>query len=52
MCKPFQNLLECQFDYNIKFKEKVNEFQPEEMRFLPAGRDRDGMTYWYLMVSL
>ncbi|KAK7091013.1 hypothetical protein V1264_010732 [Littorina saxatilis] len=47
--RVLKNLLECQFDYNVKFKEKVNEFPPEEMRFLPAGRDRDGMTYWYLV---
>nr|KAG5688708.1 hypothetical protein BaRGS_029534 [Batillaria attramentaria] len=44
-----RNLLECQFDYNVKFKEKINEMGAEEMRFLPAGRDRDGMTYWYLL---
>ncbi|KAK7469832.1 hypothetical protein BaRGS_00036161, partial [Batillaria attramentaria] len=47
--RVLKNLLECQFDYNVKFKEKINEMGAEEMRFLPAGRDRDGMTYWYLL---
>ncbi|XP_005111492.1 uncharacterized protein LOC101854765 isoform X3 [Aplysia californica] len=44
-----KHLLECQFDFNLKFKEKVNESQAEDMRFLPIGRDKDGQAYWYLL---
>jgi len=48
----FQNLLENQFDYNNKFKEKVNEKPPDVMRFQPIGRDKNGLAYWYLLVSI
>jgi hypothetical protein len=44
--------MESQFDCNNKFKDKVNEIPVEEMRFQPVGRDKDGMAYWYLLVSL
>ncbi|GFN75751.1 chromosome alignment-maintaining phosphoprotein 1 [Plakobranchus ocellatus] len=44
-----KNLLECQFDYNVKFKEKVNESSAEDMRFLPIGRDKEGQAYWYFV---
>ncbi|KAH9512758.1 hypothetical protein Btru_038123, partial [Bulinus truncatus] len=44
-----KTLLECQFDYNVKFKEKVNESSAEDMRFLPIGRDREGQAYWYFL---
>uniref|UniRef100_A0A2C9JP17 PHD-type domain-containing protein n=1 Tax=Biomphalaria glabrata TaxID=6526 RepID=A0A2C9JP17_BIOGL len=44
-----KNLLESQFDYNVKFKEKVNESSAEDMRFLPIGRDKEGQAYWYFL---
>ncbi|CAG5136604.1 unnamed protein product [Candidula unifasciata] len=44
-----KNLLECQFDYNLKFKEKVNGESAEEMRLLPIGRDKEGQAYWYFL---
>ena len=47
-----QTLLECQFDYNVKFKEKVNEAGAEQMRFLPIGRDKEGQAYWYFLVRI
>ena len=48
----FQNLLECQFDSNIKFKDRINELLPEDMRVLPIGRDKNGLAYWYMMVGI
>lgn len=47
-----QNLLECQFDYNLKFKETINGQSAEEMRLLPIGRDKEGQAYWYFLVSM
>ncbi|XP_059177548.1 uncharacterized protein LOC131956927 isoform X2 [Physella acuta] len=44
-----KNLMECQFDFNLKFKEKVNESSAEDMRLLPIGRDKEGQAYWYLL---
>ena len=46
----FQNLLEKQFDQNSTFKEKINKIAPEDMRFQPIGRDRNGLAYWYMLV--
>lgn len=46
-----QNLMESQFDCNPKFKDKINELTVEEMRFLPIGRDKHGLAYWYFLVS-
>jgi len=48
----FQNLLEKQFDQNSTFKEKINKLAPEDMRFQPIGRDKNGLAYWYMLVSL
>ena len=48
----YQNLLELQFDCNNKFKESINEKSSAELRFLPLGRDRNGLAYWYLIVSV
>ena len=48
----FQNLLETQFDYNIKFKEKISEIKADEMRCQPLGRDKNGLAYWYFLVRL
>nr|XP_015197045.1 PREDICTED: remodeling and spacing factor 1 isoform X1 [Lepisosteus oculatus] len=40
-------LCECQFDDNIKFKNVVNEEDPDAMRLQPIGRDKDGLMYWF-----
>ncbi|XP_041088739.1 remodeling and spacing factor 1 isoform X2 [Polyodon spathula] len=40
-------LCECQFDDNLKFKNVINEEDPEAMRLQPIGRDKDGLMYWY-----
>lgn len=44
--------MESQFDCNNKFKDKINETPIEDMRFQPVGRDKNGMAYWYFLVSL
>lgn len=46
-----QNLLEKQFDFNSKFKEQINAKPADDMRFEPLGRDKNGLAYWYLIVS-
>ena len=46
-----QNLFETQFDCNNKFKEKINEKSAQDLRSLPLGRDKDGLAYWYILVS-
>lgn len=43
--------MESQFDCNVKFKDKINEIPIEEMRFLPVGRDKNGMAYWFFLVG-
>ncbi|XP_077447655.1 remodeling and spacing factor 1 [Stigmatopora argus] len=40
-------LCECQFDENLKFKNAVNEEEPDKMRLQPIGRDKDGQMYWF-----
>ncbi|XP_051972617.1 remodeling and spacing factor 1-like isoform X2 [Xyrauchen texanus] len=40
-------LCECQFDDNVKFKNAVNEEDPDKMRLQPIGRDKDGLMYWF-----
>ncbi|KAL5004220.1 hypothetical protein ScPMuIL_017676 [Solemya velum] len=45
--KILKNLLECQFDSNAKFKEKINDMSPESHRIQPIGRDKHGLAYWY-----
>ncbi|XP_041054706.1 remodeling and spacing factor 1 [Carcharodon carcharias] len=40
-------LCECQFDDNLKFKNVLNEEEPDAMRIHPIGRDKDGLMYWY-----
>ncbi|TNM85257.1 hypothetical protein fugu_009435 [Takifugu bimaculatus] len=40
-------LCECQFDENVKFKTAINEEDPDKMRILPIGRDKDGQMYWF-----
>ncbi|XP_052216832.1 remodeling and spacing factor 1-like [Dreissena polymorpha] len=44
-----KNLLEAQFDTNKKFNDKINEMTAEEMRFLPIGRDKHGLAYWFFL---
>lgn len=46
MFSTLQYLCECQFDENLKFKTAVNDEDPEKMRLLPVGRDRQGLMYW------
>lgn len=46
-----QNLVEQQFDTNVKFKDKVNMISADELRVQPIGRDIKGKMYWSFMVS-
>lgn len=41
--------MEAQFDCHTKFKEKVNDKKPFELRQQPIGRDKRGYQYWYLV---
>lgn len=43
----WQYLCECQFDDNVKFKNAINEEDPDKMRLQPIGRDKDGLMYWF-----
>ncbi|XP_065116642.1 remodeling and spacing factor 1 isoform X3 [Paramisgurnus dabryanus] len=40
-------LCECQFDDNVKFKNAINEEDPDKMRLQPIGKDKDGLMYWF-----
>ncbi|XP_067841727.1 remodeling and spacing factor 1 isoform X2 [Heptranchias perlo] len=40
-------LCECQFDDNLKFKNVLNEEEPDALRVHPIGCDKDGLMYWY-----
>nr|XP_029527732.1 remodeling and spacing factor 1-like [Oncorhynchus nerka] len=42
-----KHLCECQFDDNVKFKTAINEEDPDKMRLLPIGKDKDGLMYWF-----
>ncbi|KAK3094822.1 hypothetical protein FSP39_006693 [Pinctada imbricata] len=44
-----KTLMERQFDLNKTFKEKINEKTPEELRYMPLGRDKNGLAYWYML---
>ncbi|CAJ0945349.1 unnamed protein product, partial [Mesorhabditis belari] len=43
-----KSLCEAQFDYNLKFRETIqNECRGCELRLLPLGIDKNGLAYWY-----
>jgi remodeling and spacing factor 1 len=44
-----KNLLEAQFDANVKFKNSVNAKPSTELRIEPFGRDKDGNVYYVQM---
>jgi remodeling and spacing factor 1 len=41
-----KNLLESQFDVNVKFKNTINAKPSTELRLEPFGRDKDGNVYY------
>lgn len=45
--KILKVLLECQFDFNNKFKSLINSQEASSLRILPIGRDIKGNMYWY-----
>ena len=42
-----KNLLESQFDANLKFKQEINNKAAPELRMKPLGTDKLGNAYWY-----
>lgn len=45
----WQNLLEAQFDGNLKFKNEINKVNSDELRLQPLGKDIHGRRYWHLL---
>lgn len=41
--------METQFDCNAKFKEKINEQVPTDLRVKSLGRDQNGLAYWLIL---
>lgn len=46
MCN-FQEILEMQFDHNLRFKNEINKIPANELRSQPLGRDKAGHAYWF-----
>lgn len=48
----FQNLLEAQFDANLKFQDylKSEAVTEDDLRKQCYGRDKDGLCYWLIQV--
>ena len=41
-----------QFDENSRFKTEFNsQYSPDDLRFLPLGRDFESSQYWFISVS-
>jgi hypothetical protein len=44
--------LESQFDENPKLKQTLTEVDVSSLRSVPTGRDKNGLNYWFFMVSV
>lgn len=44
--------MEMQFDHHLKFKSDVNKLSADELRSKPIGKDKNGLSYWYIIDDL